>query len=301
MQSPGVHRVVDRVEVRRFHSGGIFAEAGGWSAYQALQSMADQSPGVLQAKRVQEWASGQVMLKGKGNRSANGNDKSPGSELAVWKPMNGQEKIQAFAVDLWVNAATSDHDAARANYARTYAGTEGGWCDGWSHVLSLGGNELPTLWREIDAAIAGGESLSKTSESQAADFARLAVRYHILNGDPPTAGSAQAQDYQEAGYDLEALPQYSETWRHDYRDALPMHVIKAEIKSLSEGKTLRLTSPIHDSAVRRLRRNTYIVAETEEHGVQECSSLDQVMRILDEWRTSCKEAGNPFFSQSMVV
>jgi hypothetical protein len=269
---------------------------------------------VLQARRIQEQAnsrvkpeahagrsSATVMLKGNGKRSTKRNGKSPGSESVAWRPANGQEAIQAFVVDLWAADPINDHDAARANYARTYAGVEGGWCDGWSHVLSLGGDELPRLWREIDAAIGGGEPLSKTSGAQAVALARSAVRYHILNGGAPAANSAQARDYEAAGYNLEASPQSHETWRHDYQAALAMHVIREEIRSLSAGKTLRLTSPVHDSAVRCLGKNTYIVAETEEHGVQECSSLDAAMQILDEWRMSCEKTGSPFFSQSMVV
>jgi hypothetical protein len=218
----------------------------------------------------------------------------------AYTPSHGQEEIQDSMIQIWQANALNDQDQLRADYAWNYRAVEGGWCDGWSYVVASAGEELSTVWQEIDALLDGGDALSKTSAFNATNFARKASLYHIKNQDAPAAGSAQLTDYEEANFDLESTPGDAESWDHDEDKTLPMYVIKAEIKALDEGQTLRLTSPIHDAAVNCVA-DGYVVSETESHGVQKVDSLEAAVLILDEWRQECAENDDPFFSQSMVV
>lgn len=220
--------------------------------------------------------------------------------VSVSRPSHSQEDIQDEMIRHWLRNPLNDQDQLRANYAWNYKGVEGGWCDGWSYVLSVDGDGLAELWEKIDSYLDGGEQLNSTDIYKACTFARKASLYHIMNQDPPTVKSPQGLDYQAANFDLEQTPSKRENWQHDEDSTLPMYVIKEDIKSLDAGQTLRLTSPIHDAAVKCIKGG-YIVAETESHGIQKCKNLQEVLLILDEWRKECEQNNAPFFNQTMIV
>lgn len=220
--------------------------------------------------------------------------------ISISKPSHSQEEIQDEMIQLWQINAANDQDQLRANYAWNYRKVEGGWCDGWSYVLSMGRDELAETWAEIDSLIGGGDQLNSTSKYHACTLARKASLYHIMNQDPPAAGTQQNLDYQAANFDSEQTPGNREIWKHDEDATLEMYVIEEEIKSLADGQTLRLTSPIHDAAVKRIKGG-YIVSETESHGVQKCEKLQEALLILDEWRVECEKNNFPFFNQTMIV
>lgn len=267
-------------------------------AQRKLQEMANNSSQAKRAAQLQAMAD---------NYSAHQqpiqmNKKKKGKEetISVSRPSHGQEEIQDEMINLWKRNAINDLDQLRADYAWKYKAIEGGWCDGWSYVLSVNGDDLADLWSEIDNLLDGGEQLSSTSIYNACTLARKASLYHIMNGSPPAVNTQQYSDYQEANFDLEQIPESRETWRHDENSTLPIHVIKEEIKSLETGQTLRLTSPVHDAAVKRIKGG-YIVSETEIHGVQKCEKLQEALLILEEWQRECEQKGVPFFNQTMIV
>ncbi|MCL1128020.1 hypothetical protein L2764_27145, partial [Shewanella surugensis] len=228
------------------------------------------------------------------------NKKAKEEPITVSRPSHTQEEIQDEMIKLWQIHAINEQDQLRADYAWNYRGIEGGWCDGWSYVLSMGGDELAEIWSEIDSLLDGGNQLNSTSKYNACALARKASLYHIMNQDPPETGIQQEKDYKAANFEVEQTPANRESWNHDEDSTLKMYVIKEEIKSLEDGQTLRLTSPIHDAAVQRIKGG-YIVSETESHGVQKCEKLEEAMLILGEWREECEQKNDPFFNQTMIV
>jgi len=220
--------------------------------------------------------------------------------ISVSKPSHSQEEIQDEMIQLWQANAINNLDQLRADYAWGYRALESGWCDGWSYVLSVNGDDLAELWTEIDNLLDGGDQLNSTSIFNACTFARKASLYHIMNQVPPAVGSPQGLDYQAANFGLEQTPKNRENWKHDEDSTLETYAIKADIKSLDVDQTLRLTSPIHDAAVKRIKGG-YIVSETESHGIQKCENLQEALLILVEWREECEQNDDPFFNQTMIV
>jgi hypothetical protein len=247
----------------------------------------------MRATDVLQCSSAPIQLRGKRGKSKN-------EKPVVRKAEHTQEEIQNFMIGLWQANPKDELDQVRADYAQMYKAEEGGWCDGWSYVLSQRGEELAEVWTAVDTALTENSAVTKTIAGQAMELARKASLYHIINGDPPGPDTQKLLDYQAAHYDLFETPASRETWRHDEGTPVKLYVIKEEIKSLEVGRTLRLTSPTHDAAVQRLREG-FTVSETEKHGVQKVSSLDEVLLILKEWQEECRKTGVLFFTQSMVV
>src|SRR5436190_3229562 len=106
------------------------------AAHRRFQAMADHSLGA----RPMSFASNPPVQLGKKGKKTQEEDSS------VWKPEHSQEEIQDFMIDLWKKNPTDDQDQLRANYADTYKVDEAGWCDGWSYLLSRGGDELADVW-----------------------------------------------------------------------------------------------------------------------------------------------------------
>lgn len=219
----------------------------------------------------------------------------------VWTPEHSQDDIQNFIIELWLGLCKSDIDLKRAEYMRDYSGTEGGWCDGWSYALSRpGGEKLAEIWREIDQACTDRSNVSSTTMFEAVERARVAALYHVMNSEPP-ADAAQRAAYDAAGFDMEKTPNTWESWKHTFGSPLELYVIQVEIKKLQVGTTLRLTSSSHDAAVKRTK-DGFVVAETERHGIQLCTKLQDAMAILEDWQEQCaQDEEKEFFSQTMVV
>ncbi|MEH2033226.1 MAG: hypothetical protein V7K67_26985 [Nostoc sp.] len=229
--------------------------------------------------------------------------KNKNEPISVRKPEHNQEQIQDEMIKLWKSNPINEQDQLRADYAWNYRKTEGGWCDGWSYVLSRGADDLADLWAEIDNLLDSGDPLNSTSIYNATTFARKACLYHIMNHDAPADNEdnpTQYADYQAANFSLEQKPSDRENWKHDDSGTLPMYIIVNEIKSLQVGQTLRLTSPIHDAAVKHTKEG-YIVSETESHGVQKCQKLEEALLILEEWQAECERKHAPFFNQTLIV
>ena len=236
----------------------------------------------------------------------------------VPKPQHSQEKIQDYIIKLWIEDPQNDYDLLKATYMQICAEKSDGWCDGWSYLLSILSQDdvdkLITIWKEIDQlCLNSSHTLSVTDIGTAIDFARRASRYHVINNDPPSPPSSivpltiqqrrQYDAYQTAGFGRYASPSDSETWKNDKDTELTLHgVIKSTIKKLKSNQTLRLTSPTHDVAVRK-KNKSFIVCETENYGIQRCSTINEVLQILQEWKSKCEDKKSPiqFFTQYMIV
>ncbi|WP_455671058.1 hypothetical protein [Phocaeicola faecalis] len=203
-----------------------------------------------------------------------------------------QEEIQKFMVGVWLDNTTDEYDKQRAQYLEKYPIDEGGWCDGWSFLLAYEPETLLEIWEKVDKAIDGKYALNITDKYNVVNCARRASTYHIANGVPK---HKQQKDYKNALYPFEIKD--NSVWRHDSDNELEVKVIIEEVKKLNTGKTLRLTSSIHDSAIYRKDKHTFIVAETELSGIQLCN-LEMVLTILERWKSAC--GPKEFFTQYLV-
>jgi hypothetical protein len=236
-----------------------------------------------------------VLQRHKGSKAKN---KAAHAEPTIKTPRHSQEEIQGCIIDLWLDLAKDDLDLNRARYMRDYSGTEGGWCDGWSYALAQGGDALAEIWWELDEVCPDASSLSPTTKFEAVRLARSAALYHVMNTDAPTR-EAQLNAYKAAGFNREQDPRQRESWKHEFGKPLELYVIEEEIHKLSINQTLRLTSDVHDAAVKRISKHGYLVSETENHGIQECTGVRAVMGIIKSWQEACEK--KDFFSQTLII
>lgn len=173
---------------------------------------------------------------------------------------------------------------------------EDGWCDGWAKTLVYHPEELLDIWGKVDKAIDGEYELTSTDRFNAVQLAKEASLYHVINNP---ADEDQKEDYDDAGYDLERMP--NEIWHSDEDTELPIFEIKSLARQLTVGDTLRLTSPTHDGSIYKKSRTEYIVAETELSGIQYCKNIEQVVEILEKWQKYCDRKGKLFFTQYLIA
>lgn len=204
-----------------------------------------------------------------------------------------QEIIQNFMIEVWKNNPVDEFDKRRAEYMEKFAKSEGGWCDGWAYCLIYKPDILLDIWEKVIKAIKGEYTLSKTDEYNISICARMASKYHVVNGELNPEQVIEAEElYSCERKDLSC-------WSHDEAIELELTDITKAIKRLNIGDTLRLTSLIHDSAVYKKDKHTYIVCETELSGIQLCEGEKTVCEIFQRWRDNCKTG--EFFTQYQIV
>ncbi len=207
-----------------------------------------------------------------------------------------QLEIQNHIVDLWLNDPENDIDSCRAKYLKENLIYEGGWCDGWAYTLMFHPDELLSMWGNIDNAIDEKYELSLSDIYNAAQLARMASGYHIIN-NWMDADNIHIQLYNSLGYDAYYRSKSIETWRHDINTHLEIYEIKEIAKKLKEGHTLRLTSRNHDAAIYKKSAKEYIVSETELAGIQ-LVDINELCTILQNYREECGK--RMFFSQYLI-
>jgi hypothetical protein len=214
----------------------------------------------------------------------------------LYVPKHGQEDIQKFILQHWLRAAAADPkvsangptpDLLQARFAEEHSKALSGWCDGWAFVLAQShpdGSRLPVVWEAIDKAI-DGETPTQPILHEAMVLARVALFYHVMNGDyAPTGHENQMKEYKAAGFGGQK-PAARENWSGDETLALHESQLQGAFKDLRPGQTMRLTSSGHDAAARCINKDQYIVAETEGNGVQELTKTEALQMLLKAHKT----------------
>ena len=196
------------------------------------------------------------------------------------KQRHSQEEIQEKITRLWMNDPINDIDLRYATEAYQNVRING-WCDGWSYVLSVEDEDkLVAVWAYIDDMLDGvNMERNRSIEFDACNFARKAYRYYCSS---------------------EEERERKEIWKNDKESTLSLVYIMSEIKKMPKGRTLRLTSPDHDVAV-KYSEDGYVVSETELYGIQRVNKLEYVKEILQEWKNYTEKEHMPFFNQMMIV